>query len=205
MTSQKPQVKATDRRYQRRKNIPRRKPANYPQNSASPNSGVLCLCKEKRSVFGKPRLQRLPKRSSVSQKNGKLSPEFGFAEFWSFVPLQRKTQFLRQTKVAKAAKAKTGKLSQKAQLFAVLAQGVCTRDGFFDAKTKLCAQEKALCLCTALEKAPCTQPFRKKGQGLPKNKEKLQTVPFLPVQGRLIVLLFIVFLHYHTAVMAPKP
>ena len=45
----------------------------------------------------------------------------------------------------------------------------------------------------------------KKGQGLPKNKEKLQTVPFLPVQGRLIVLLFIVFLHYHTAVVAPKP
>ena len=27
-------------------------------------------------------------------KTGKLSPEFGFAEFWSFVPLQRKTQFL---------------------------------------------------------------------------------------------------------------
>ena len=27
-------------------------------------------------------------------KTGKLSPEFGFAEFLSFVPLQRKTQFL---------------------------------------------------------------------------------------------------------------
>ena len=27
-------------------------------------------------------------------KTGKLSPEFGFAEFWSFVPLQRKTQLL---------------------------------------------------------------------------------------------------------------
>ena len=102
---------------------------------------------------------------------------------------------------------KTGKLSQNSASpnSGVLAQGVCTRDGFFDAKTKLCARQKALCLCTALEKAPCTQPFRKKGQGLPKNKEKLQTVPFLPVQGRLIVLLFIVFLHYHAAVMAPKP
>ena len=29
LTSQKPQAKATDRRYQRRKRIPRRKPANY--------------------------------------------------------------------------------------------------------------------------------------------------------------------------------
>ena len=28
---------------------------------------VLCLCKEKRSFFDKPRLQRLPKRSSVPQ------------------------------------------------------------------------------------------------------------------------------------------
>ena len=31
LTSQKPQAKATDRRYQRRKNIPRRKPANSPR------------------------------------------------------------------------------------------------------------------------------------------------------------------------------
>ena len=29
---------------------------------------ILCLCKEKRSFFDKPRLQRLPKRSSVPQK-----------------------------------------------------------------------------------------------------------------------------------------
>ena len=27
-------------------------------------------------------------------RTGKTSPEFGFAEFWSFVPLQRKTHFL---------------------------------------------------------------------------------------------------------------
>ena len=60
-----PQAKAPDRRYQRQKRIPRRKPTNYPQNSASPNSGVLCLCKEKRSYFDKPRLQRLPKRLSL--------------------------------------------------------------------------------------------------------------------------------------------
>ena len=34
---------------------------------------------------------------------------------------------------------KTGRLSQKAQLFAVLAHGVCARHEYFDAKTKLCA------------------------------------------------------------------
>ena len=43
----------------------KRKPANYPQNSASPNSGVLCLCREKRSVLGKTWLQRQPKRLSL--------------------------------------------------------------------------------------------------------------------------------------------
>ena len=65
LSYQKPQAKAPERRFHWRKNIPRRKPANYPQNSASPNSGVLCLCKEKRSFFDKPRLQRLPKRLSL--------------------------------------------------------------------------------------------------------------------------------------------
>ena len=34
-------------------------------------------------------------------RTGKLSQEFGFAEFLSFVPLQRKTQCLRQNLVAK--------------------------------------------------------------------------------------------------------
>ena len=42
---------------------------------------------------------------------------------------------------------KTGKLSQKAQLFAVLAHGVCARHEYFDAKTKLCAGSK-LCATT---------------------------------------------------------
>ena len=126
-----------------------------------PNSGVLCLCREKRSVLGKTWLQRQPKRSSVPQKHG--------ITILSFVPLQRKTAVSLTNQGCKGC------------------------------------QNEALCLCTALEEALCTQPFRKKGQGLPKNKEKLQTAPFLPVQGRLIVLLFIVFLHYHTAVMAPKP
>ena len=37
---------------------------------------------------------------------GKLSSEFGFAEFWSFLPLQRETQCLWQNLVAKAAKAR---------------------------------------------------------------------------------------------------
>ena len=82
-------------------------------------------------------------------ENGRQSPEFGFAEFWSFctrlllkqefpdakaetgklsknsalqnnaksvafcsfLPLQRKTQYLRQNLIAKAAKAETGKPS----------------------------------------------------------------------------------------------
>lgn len=38
-----------------------------------------------------------------SIENRRTVPEFGFAEFWSFVPLQRKTQCLRQNLVAKAA------------------------------------------------------------------------------------------------------
>ena len=38
------------------------KMAYYPKNSASPNSWVLCLYKEKRSAFGKQRLQRLQKQ-----------------------------------------------------------------------------------------------------------------------------------------------
>ena len=33
------------------------------QNSALQNSGALCLCREKRCFFGKPRLQRRQKRS----------------------------------------------------------------------------------------------------------------------------------------------
>ena len=37
-------------------------------------------------------------------ENRRTVPEFGKAEFWSFVPLQRKTQCLRQNLVAKAAK-----------------------------------------------------------------------------------------------------
>ena len=36
-----PSQSPTDRRFHWRKNIPRRKPANRPQNSALPNSGVL--------------------------------------------------------------------------------------------------------------------------------------------------------------------
>ena len=37
-------------------------------------------------------------------ENRQTVREFGFAEFWSFVPLQRKTQCLRQNLIAKAAK-----------------------------------------------------------------------------------------------------
>ena len=65
---------------------------------------VLCLCKEKRSFFDKPRLQRLPKRSSVPQKTGKLSQKATL--FATFVSLQGKTLFIWQIKVAKTAKAK---------------------------------------------------------------------------------------------------
>ena len=41
-------------------------------------------------------------------ENRQTIPEFGFAEFWSFVPLQKKTQCLRQNLVAKAAKTLVG-------------------------------------------------------------------------------------------------
>ena len=64
LTSQKPQAKAPDRRYQRRKRIPRRKPANSPRIRRMPNSGAFCLCREKRSVFGKTWLQRRQKHAS---------------------------------------------------------------------------------------------------------------------------------------------
>ena len=39
-------------------------PANSPRIRRKPNSGVLCLCREKRSVCSKPGLQRQPKRWS---------------------------------------------------------------------------------------------------------------------------------------------
>ena len=44
--------------------IPPQNSGKQSQNSASPNSGVLCLCREKCSFFDKPRLQRQPKRWS---------------------------------------------------------------------------------------------------------------------------------------------
>ena len=40
------------------------------QNSAKPNSGVLCLCREKRSFFDKPRLQRRPKQVTAQSGRG---------------------------------------------------------------------------------------------------------------------------------------
>ena len=68
---------------------------------------LLCLCKEKRSFFDKPRLQRLPKRSSVPQKTGITIPRIRHKpNSCAFVSLQGKTLFIWQIKVAKTAKAK---------------------------------------------------------------------------------------------------
>ena len=147
---------------------------NYPQNSASPNSGALCLCREKRSVFGKPRLQRLPKRSSVPQKTG--------ITILSFVPLQRKTRhnylkfcaFAKKNAVSLTNQGCKG--CQNEALCTVKSsvhrkKALCTGKGSVHRKKlcaqekgsvhrkRLCAQEKALRtgkrLC-AQEKALCT-------------------------------------------------
>ena len=45
------------------------KTAACPRIRYNPESAVLCLCKEKRSFFNKPRLQRLPKQSSVHKQS----------------------------------------------------------------------------------------------------------------------------------------
>ena len=95
----------------------------------------------------------------------------------SFVPLQRKTLFIWQIKVAKTAKAKlcaTGKALCINTVFipgirykpdsAVLAQDTCTKIGYFGAKPKLCAtknrhnypknsaQAEFLCFCAFAKK-----------------------------------------------------
>ena len=89
-------------------------------------------------------------------ENRQTIQEFCFAEFLSFctrllikqefpdakAPLSLKfSRFFKSEvcpalpKQPKQYKQETGKLSQKAQLFAVLAQGVCTKHEYFDAKT----------------------------------------------------------------------
>ena len=83
------------------KNAPKRKPANYPQNSASPNSGVLAQgsctrdgffdAKTKLCATQKPANYR-KKRSFlqfwhtalVKQETGVQSQNSANAEFWSF-------------------------------------------------------------------------------------------------------------------------
>ena len=78
-SSQSPE---SERRFHKRKNNPRRQPAYYPR---------ILLC----------RILELLHRAVGKTGNRRTVPEFGFAEFWSFVPLQRKTQCLRQNLVAK--------------------------------------------------------------------------------------------------------
>ena len=47
------------------------------QNSASPNSGAFCLCREKRSVLGKTWLQRRQKRKPANYRKKR-----SFLQFW---------------------------------------------------------------------------------------------------------------------------
>ena len=73
-------------------------------------------------------------------ENRQTVREFGFAEFWSFVPLQRKTQCLRQNLVAKAA---------KTSLPYILSTLLKVEFSCFLKSSKneaLCRKSKALCL-----------------------------------------------------------
>ena len=57
--------------------------------------------------------QELP---DAKAKTGRLSKNSALQNSCAFVPLQRKTQYLRQNLIAKAAKAETGKLSKNSAL-----------------------------------------------------------------------------------------
>ena len=69
-----------------------------------PNN-ALCLCREKRCLFGKSKLQRRQKQSSVPQPKANY-PRIRHQPNNAFVSLQGKTLFIWQIKVAKTAKAK---------------------------------------------------------------------------------------------------
>ena len=111
------------------------------KNSAQPNN-ALCICREKRYLFGKSKLQRRQKQSSVPQpklcatKHGIGGPGVLWHIKIRYLPnavsqslrIQLALNSLIRTPVSlaeKHSKAKTGKLTQKAQLFAVLALGSC--------------------------------------------------------------------------------
>ena len=79
----------TDCRFHRRKRIPRRKPANYPRILLCRILELLLMAVPKTGVFRR------------KTRNRQTIQEFCFAEFLSFVPLQRKTQCLRQNLIAK--------------------------------------------------------------------------------------------------------
>ena len=78
--------------------------ANYPRIRHKPDN-ALCLCREKRCLFGKSKLQRRQKQSSVPQPKANY-PRIRHSRFCAFVSLQGKTLFIWQIKVAKTAKAK---------------------------------------------------------------------------------------------------
>ena len=81
------------------------KPANYRKKQRFLQ--LLCLCREKRCLFGKSKLQRRQKRSSVPQKTGITIPRIRHKpNSCAFVSLQGKTLFIWQIKVAKTAKTK---------------------------------------------------------------------------------------------------
>ena len=89
------------------------------------NSDTDCRLQIRKHSIGGPGALWHLKNSDLSNAVSQ-SPEFSGAEFGKKKPV---------SKAEKHSKARTGKLSQKAQLFAVLAQGVCTRHEYFNAKT----------------------------------------------------------------------
>ena len=120
--SQSPEKKC---RFHWRKNIPRRKPADYPR---------ILLCR----ILAL--LHKAVAKTGVSRRksgNRHIIPEFGFAEILSFgTGLLIKQEF-------PDAKQETGKLSQKAQLFAVLC--LCREKRSFFDKPRLQRLPKRSC------------------------------------------------------------
>ena len=139
----------------------------------------MCLCKEKRSVFDKPRLQRLPKRLSLLfdyfaksrvclafpkantrslHKIPAYSPRIRLRRILEFCAFAKKNAVSLANQGCKGCQNEalcTTESSVHGRKLCAQEKALCTGKSSVHRK-KLCAQEKALCLCTALEKALCT-------------------------------------------------
>ena len=77
LTSQKSQAKVPKKKCR----FQRREPAYSPRIRLAPNSGALCLCREKRSVLGKTRSQRRQKRKPANSPRIRLRRILKFCAF----------------------------------------------------------------------------------------------------------------------------